>query len=87
MTPEQYEGLIQSVSDQIKITVNGKIDKINTKLDAYIVDDNEWKKTAKPVIEMGKNLQGFGVVALYILTVLAALGGAIKATQFFFFKR
>lgn len=75
------------ISDQIRITVNGKIDKITMKLDDYISDDNDWKRMARPVIEMGKNLQGFGIVVLYILSALAALGGAIKVFHLFIFKK
>lgn len=40
-------------------------------------EDRLWKKSAVPVIEMGRNLQGFGKVVLYVVVFVSAVGGAI----------
>jgi len=60
----------------INKNVNGKLDKMNAKIDNYIFDDNEWKQKAEPVIMMGRNVQGFGKVSLYIVGFVAAVAGA-----------
>lgn len=64
------------VAEQIKTTVNGKIDRIGTKLDNFVEGDKAWKLTAQPVIDMGTNLRGFGKVAAGIIAICAAIGGA-----------
>ena len=45
MTPEQHDKLIQEVTNTVRVVVNGKIDAIDKKLDAYIVGDMKWKET------------------------------------------
>lgn len=44
---ELGEHIAQSVQGAVKVTVNGKIDKINEKLDNYIMSDNTWKDEYK----------------------------------------
>ena len=76
MTPEQFEQLQKTVADQIKFTVNGKIDKMNDKMDTYIREDNEWKTSVTPSIETMKKIEGFGTTGLYLLKAIIALGAA-----------
>ena len=38
---------------------------------------NKYIEETKPVIEMGKNVQGFGKVSLYILGFFASVSGAV----------
>lgn len=45
MTPEQHQKLIQEVTDTVRVVVNGKIDRIDKKLDEYIDGDMHWKTT------------------------------------------
>lgn len=82
MTPEQYqqlqETIKETVENAVRATVNGKIDRMNTKLDTYIKEDNEWKEQAQPTIEMGNNVRGFGKVTVYLLGVAAALFAVLK---------
>ena len=66
-----------TIENSIKIHVNGKIDRLHSKLDNYIADDTEWKKQAEPVIKMGESVQGFGKVSLYMLGFIASATGAI----------
>lgn len=66
-----------AVEKSIEKYVNGKIRVMDGKLDAYIVSDNEWKALAQPVVDLGKNLQGFGKVALYTIGFVASVMGAI----------
>ena len=47
MTPDQLEKLTNIIQDTIKITVNGKIDKMSSKLDTYIVNDTRDKDDIK----------------------------------------
>ena len=82
MNPEQLEVLRKTIESQLKIGieahVNGKIRALTTQLETYIKEDNEWKERAKPTIELGNNVRGFGIVFMYILGVLAAIFGVIK---------
>ena len=73
MTEKQLE----QIKNLIRETVNGKIDNLHNKIDAYIESDNEWKNKAEPVLQMGKNVQGFGKVSLYIVGFVASVAGAI----------
>lgn len=77
MTPEQFIQLQETVSNQIKLTVNGKIDSINTKLDNYIKEDNEWKADVKPYIENMRQISNFSTVGSALLKTIIAIGGAI----------
>lgn len=82
MTPEQYAQfeetmratVQQATADAVRITVNGKIDRLDTKLEAYIKEDNAWKESAQPTIDMGNNARGFGIIFMKIVGVLAAIG-------------
>lgn len=47
MTQEQHEKLVEEVTKTVRVVVNGKIDSINTKLDAYIEKDLDWKDTVE----------------------------------------
>lgn len=40
-------------------------------------EDKEWKDSAMPVIEMGRNVSGFGKVSLYVLGFFASAVGAV----------
>ena len=81
MTPEQFEKLQNLISKQVetavKVTVNGKIDDLNKKVDEYIKSDNEWKERAQPTIELGTNVRGFGKVFVYLIGTIAAVGGLV----------
>ncbi len=81
MTPDEFAKITQIIKDTIKETVNGKIDKIDVKLDNYIKDDNEWKAAANPTIELGNNVRGFGKVMVYLLGIAGAIFGLIKFTK------
>lgn len=73
--------IMKKVDTQIELSinknVNGKIDRLHSKLDNYIEEDTKWKNTAEPVIKMGENVAGFGKVSLYILGFVASVTGAI----------
>lgn len=104
MTPAQIKqlqkALTESVDAQVKITVNGKIERLLAsqaelkewfighaeedrmtakKMDDYILADNEWKKKAEPVIELGENVSWSTMAALKFLAGLGALVGIIVA--------
>lgn len=75
-----------SVATAVELNVNGKIRKMDAKLDAYILSDNDWKTEAQPVVNMGKQAKGFSVVTLYIAGAIITLGGAIEIVRQFFNK-
>ncbi len=77
MNAEQLEKVLAHIESTIKVTVNGKIDRIDRKIDEYIIQDNLWKKNAEPVIALGENLSGFGTVFMYFLGMVGAVIGVI----------
>ena len=62
------------IADAIKTTVNGKIDRMNNRLETYIKEDMEWKDNVKPIIDLGRDLKGFNKGLMYVLGILAAIG-------------
>lgn len=76
MSPEQFEQIKTLVSDTIKFTVNGKIDKMNTKIDEYIADDNAWKADVMPNIKVMRTMENFMSGLIYVLKFLGILGTA-----------
>lgn len=93
MTLDEFEQLKLALIDTVKVTVNGKIDKLtlenretSAKLDAYIISDDLWKERAEPVIDMGINAKGASVVALWIAGAIIALGGAYQIISNLFKK-
>lgn len=65
------------VAQSVRETVNGKIDSISRKLDAYILEDNAWKADAQPAID---NMKTIRVSVRVIFSVLAVVG---SVTAFF----
>ena len=78
MTPEQFlvfKNDIQAhIADTVRLTVNGKIDKINTKLDTFMKEDLEWKARAQPILDLGANVRGFNKGLVYLLGILGMVG-------------
>lgn len=78
MTPEELEHVLNIVRSTIKDTVNGKIDRMDLKLENYIKSDNEWKTKADPILEMGRDLSSFGKIVVVILGIAATVFGIVK---------
>ena len=84
MSPEEYKTLEKALTDavqaQVKVTVNGKIDKLttivnetSTVVNKHIAadtlwksEDKTWKETAQPVITNGNKIIGFWSVIGWI---------------------
>jgi hypothetical protein len=75
-TPEQFETLAKRIEDVIQKKVNGKIDGLRNDFNLYVEQDTQWKEDAKPVIDMGKNINGFGKISKVILSLMVAIGSA-----------
>lgn len=70
------------IGEAIEKHVNGKIRKLTEEFQnhreediLWKKEDRQWKETAFPIIEMGKNMQGFGKVTLYLVGFAASIGG------------
>lgn len=76
----KMESRIDSAVDRgIEKNVNGKIKDLTTKVDAYILSDNEWKLNVTPSIEIMKRMQGFASTGGWILKGVVLLGAATTA--------
>lgn len=89
--------ILDKMGIHIKTTIDDKLKPLSDKLDNYIKDDTRskeelaatllaWKEEITPVIEMGKNVQGFGKVSLYILGFVASVSAGFYALVEFFKK-
>jgi glutamate dehydrogenase/leucine dehydrogenase len=87
MSPEQLAELKLTVAESIEKNVNGKIRRLDEKIDMYIREDNEykermtretgeWRKGADDKLAVVASVQGFGKVAGYLLAIIITLGGA-----------
>lgn len=70
------------IGEAIEKHVNGKIRALTQELKDHRAEDTvwkqedrQWKENAFPIIEMGKNMQGFGKVTLYLVGFAASIGG------------
>lgn len=84
MTPDQYQNFkdeIKShIEDVIQLKVNGKIDTISKRLDAFII-------RADPAVKIFENLTWFKKSILSLVLFLAALATAMSYLQSFFSKK
>lgn len=91
MNKDQFNQLQILIKETVEVTVktivNGKIDRIQSKLDQYIIDDNEWKKSAQPAIDLGNTARGASTAALWLAGVIITIGGAIAIISGFFSKK
>lgn len=91
MDKDQFSQLQTLIKDTVeattKVIVNGKIDRLQSKLDQYILDDNEWKKSAQPAIDLGNTARGASTAALWLAGVVITIGGAIAIITGFFKKQ
>jgi len=80
MTADQYEQLIKTIDRSIEVSieknVNGKIKRLDEKIDIYIERDNQWKDDVMPAIEGMKQVQGFTNVGAVILKGIILIGSA-----------
>ena len=88
------------IEESIDKNVNGKINKLleNQKtnhdiVQTYITEDMKWKEIdkiwkedAKPSIDLGKNVSGFGKVSLYVVGFMSAVGGLFLMIKQFYNK-
>lgn len=65
----------EHIEGMVKRAVEDSIKPISERLDNYIIADEKWKKAAEPIIKMGTNISGFGVVAAYIFGMVAGAAG------------
>jgi hypothetical protein len=69
---EQYEVLTQHIS-----AVGSDIKDLKGTLANHFKDDADWKKTAEPVLQMGRNVQGFSEVIKWIVYFILSMGGIV----------
>lgn len=68
-----------SVETSVKETVNGKINRLDEKLDNYIAADTKWKEEkVEPLIDAHRTIKNVANFLKWIAGVLAAIGLIIK---------
>jgi SMC interacting uncharacterized protein involved in chromosome segregation len=74
MTEEQYqqfrEEIKSHIQDTIKVTVNGKIDRLKEQV-------AELSNKVEPAVELVTNLKGFNKVMWYFLGIVGTVAGII----------
>lgn len=66
-----------SIQKGIETHVNGKIKKIDEKLDAYIVSDNAWKDTYSPYVKGLASVSDGGKIMGKFVIFIGAVGAAV----------
>lgn len=79
MQQEQLQELKDHVAETITLVVNGKIDRLNLKLDNYIDNDMAWKERAEPLIKAYENTGWLWKIVLKVLKFIVLLGAAMGA--------
>ena len=72
------------IEESINKNVNGKMDRMHTKIDNYIITDNAWKDKYSPYLEGIVGVSVGGKIMLKILFGFASIGGAILAIKAWF---
>lgn len=92
LTSDLADDIIRKMSEHIALsvetTVNGKIKRIDNKLDEhirtvneYILHDMEWKKEFSPMLSSFMSLGKSGKILFQLILGISALGGAILAIR------
>jgi len=68
----------KGIEESINRNVNGKIKRLDEKIDAYIISDNEWKDRYSPYLEGLANITGSGKIILWMAIFASTVIGAIK---------
>lgn len=80
MSPKQLkrfkEEMQNHVADTIRSTVNGKIEKIDARLENYIASDEAWKTRAEPVVRAFENTSWLMKLMVGLLKVGSLFGAA-----------
>lgn len=76
MTPEELKILQDSVADAIRLTVNGKIDSLNEKLDQHIVEHKADAEEIKSFLELKRGALVLGHLGKWLkdMTVYVFIG-------------
>lgn len=79
MSKNDHDIYIEEMKKELHIAlefyVNGKIDKMSDKFDAYIINDEKWKAMADPYIRLAMNISGTWKFIVYVVvSVLSFLG-------------
>lgn len=78
MSPEELEHLTAHIEKIIKLTVNGKIDRLTDRVENYIKTDDDWKEKAQPILEIGGDIRSFGKILFVLLGIAATIIGILK---------
>jgi len=79
MTPQQLLEIQKTITDTIETVVNGKIRRLDEKLDAYIVISKEWRDSVDPSIEIIQKMQSFWSVSGWVFKTTILIGSASAA--------
>ena len=67
----------QGIELAINKNVNGKIKRLDEKIDAYIVQDNAWKAEFEPYMKGLANVTGGGKILVWVTGAIISIAGAI----------
>lgn len=85
-TKQENSGLVDTImhkmekgiEESINRNVNGKINALTGKFDAYVEGDLAWKKDYEPYLKGLANLTGSGKILVALALGVSAIIGAIK---------
>lgn len=81
MTPKQIEKLEAVIAKSIEKNVNGKINLLTQKVDAYIESDNQRWAEYEPYIKGLASLSIGGKIVVWCVMAVGTIAGAIVAIK------
>lgn len=89
MTPEQHltyveemtKAINSSVAEAIEKHVNGKIRGMDSKLSAYILKDEDWKKISEPYINLAISIERTWKFFVYVGSGILILLGLYATSK------
>ena len=77
MTDKELQKVIEALKSTVETTVNGKIKRLDEKMDMYIKNDEKWKDTVQPVIDAYSTVNKVGVFVTWFWKVGTPMVGII----------
>jgi hypothetical protein len=74
---DYHDKMVEAVESQIKVTVNGKIDKIQVSINEVKEDVKILREESTPAIKTTSFAKSFAKVVLYLCGAVVSIGGAI----------
>ena len=81
MNPQELQKLLDGVKDEIKFTVNGKIDRLNEKFDKHIAEHDKLAEKIDPLVDAVRWINSSRKFIIWIGAPVAVIGSTIATLK------